>query len=92
MGVEAEPFGALVALGVDDDHGWEVGYAVGVGGGFVRVEGYSLHGVGAREGGYHGGRLADVDGDHVDFGVLAGKALDQGDRLLARLAPGCPEV
>ena len=38
------------------------------------------------------GRLADVDRDHVDLGVGPCEPLDEGDRLLARLAPGGPEV
>ncbi len=66
--------------------------AEGFGGGLVRVERDFFHGVGAGEGGDQGGRLADVDRDHVDLGVGFGEGLDQGDRLLARLAPGRPKI
>src|ERR1700681_2338759 len=90
--VEADPARADAPRAVDRDQRRVAAHAERVRHGLVGVEHDVSHLQLRRIGPDEFRRFADVDRDHVDARVAAAEALDQRDRVLARRAPGRPEV
>src|ERR1700686_3440160 len=92
VGIEADPAGLHAACRVDGHNRRIAIDGERVRDGQVGVQGDIAHLKRGGERPYEARRFADVDRDDVDPRVGPGEALDQRNRLPARVAPRCVEV